>query len=246
METKKYPKTVAVAGTQNRIGTTTQALQMCLYLHILGYKVCYVEYNSNSLVSRFKKALYDEIKDNDKYITYENIDMYYSLSRKEEIYFNYDYVVYDYGNINEILDEKFLLNDYSILVTGSKPQEILSLLLVLEHYNNKNIKVLLSFTSELALEKINEFLSNAVNKYFRIPYSDEYFIYNIANTQIYNDIFRFTEEEFTDAVKREKRKNKKSKLKFFRKEGKSKEKNKKVKIKDKGKKLNHNEKEDKE
>ena len=149
-------------------------------------------------------------------------------------------------HINEILDEKFLLNDYSILVTGSKPQEILSLLLVLEHYNNKNIKVLLSFTSELALDKISEFLSNAVNKYFRVPYSDEYFIYNIANTQVYNDIFRFTEEEFTDAVKREKEKNKKSKLRFFRKEGKSKEKNKKDKNKDKGKKQNHKEKEDKE
>lgn len=236
MVSKKYPKTVAVAGTQNRIGTTTQALQMCLYLNFLGYKVCYIESNKNELLQCLKKALFDDIKDNGNYITYKGIDMYYSLSREDEGYFNYDYVIYDYGNISDKLEENFLLNDISILVAGTKPQEILSLLLVVEHYNNKNIKVLFSFTSELALEKINEFMSNTVNQYYRLPYTDEYFSYCLENTQIYNDIFRFSEKEFTDAVKREKEKNKKSKFRIRRKEGKEKDKNKKVKSKDKGKK----------
>lgn len=219
MESKKYPKTVSVAGTQNRIGTTTQALQMCLYLNFLGYKVCYIEYNKTELLQCLKKILYDDIKDNGNYITYKGIDMYYSLSREEECYFTYDYVVYDYGNISDKMEEKFLLNDVCILVAGTKPQEILSLLLVIDHYNNKNIKVLLSFTSKLALEKINELMSSVINKYYRLPYTDEYFTYCVDNTQIYNDIFRFSEDEFI-AIKKVKEKNKKSKFRFRRMKGK--------------------------
>ena len=46
---KKYI-TIGFAGSQNRIGTTTQALQMLQYLQLMGKKVCYIEMNDSMYV----------------------------------------------------------------------------------------------------------------------------------------------------------------------------------------------------
>lgn len=156
-------KTIGVAGTQERVGTTTQAIQIVKYLQYKGYTACYLELNQNryfdmsgrdgnvrevSFVDKYE--LWTKAEGNNRNVTYKGVDMYRAEQLTDVQKMEYDYYVYDYGNIFDRDFDRmaFLKDDIQIVAGGAKPQEFdyLEKLMCLPAYANASI--ILSFVPE--------------------------------------------------------------------------------------------------
>ena len=116
---------IAFAGTQSRIGTTTQALQYAGYLADCGEKVCYVEETSDG-VPHWLLGLYQYAVETGDCITYAGIPMYERKPMQELLKMDYEYFVLDMGSMKQ---EQFLSTLFfdsrvkRVIVAGAKPQE---------------------------------------------------------------------------------------------------------------------------
>lgn len=119
-------KSIGIAGTMARIGTTTQCLQIVKYLMFKGYRAAYVEINANGYIEKSQR-LYSDILEHpgQNYITYNDIDMYHGNNLNDAIRNGYDYIVCDYGSLDDPSFNKvsFMEKEIKIFVAGSKPSE---------------------------------------------------------------------------------------------------------------------------
>ena len=69
-------RTIAIAGTQPHIGTTTQAIQLIQYLQLMGNKVCYVEMNTNNYIQNLQNTYEDIERIEDGHIKFEHVELY--------------------------------------------------------------------------------------------------------------------------------------------------------------------------
>ena len=145
-------RTIAVAGAQSRIGTTTQALQIVKHLLLQGFTACYIQLDSSDYVRKIAEFYFDAIDIPDEgLIQYQNIDMYYKQELITDILAkNYDYYVYDFGNVldKDFTLMQFLEKDTKIIVCGSKANELPYMQTVLELMSGSNVEYVFSFTSE--------------------------------------------------------------------------------------------------
>lgn len=133
---------IGVAGTSQRIGTTTQAIQISKYLQGKGYKVCYIEFNSRRYINKGdgrKKQTFSYVEKVKEYleyerdnkelgiITYEGLDMSYDQEKIALLHMkDYDYLVYDYGLYTgkDFNKTSFLKDDIKIFVGGCDVTEL--------------------------------------------------------------------------------------------------------------------------
>ncbi|MCM1219456.1 MAG: hypothetical protein NC548_33675 [Lachnospiraceae bacterium] len=115
---KSIPSTIAVCGSQSRIGTTTQCIQIVKYLTSKGFKTAYLEFNNTGYVNKLKKLF--RLSQN----VFEGIELYMQEQISEIA--DYDYIVYDYGSIKNSYFNvySFLERQTKIIVCGAKPDEI--------------------------------------------------------------------------------------------------------------------------
>lgn len=136
---------IAICGSQHRIGTTTQCLQITKYLKSNGYKAAYIEFNNNGYVDKLRTLF--SLSQNQ--FEFEGIDIY---SQKEiNLLSNYDYIVYDYGCITDSYFNQysFLERQNKIIVCGAKPDEIDFSTQALRKFNSFNdIHFIFSFVSK--------------------------------------------------------------------------------------------------
>lgn len=156
-------KTIGIAGTQERVGTTTQAIQIVKYLQYKGYKACYLEVNQNryfdmsgrdgneremSFVDKYELWTMSEARSRN--VAYKGVDMYKDEQLTDVQKMEYDYYVYDYGSVFDRDFDRmaFLKDDVQIIVGGAKPQEFdyLEKLMCLPAYANASI--IISFIPE--------------------------------------------------------------------------------------------------
>lgn len=229
-------KTVALAGTQHRIGTTTQAVQIVKYLNYLGHTACYVELNNNkyldanarsgsirslSLVEKY--ALFGEKYDNK--VVFSGVDMYTGQAGlSESIRTQYEYMVFDYGSVTEQDFDRtaFAKDDIRIFVGGCKPTEMDSLetMLSIPLYSDAN--VMISFAPEGEQESILKLISevrNTVNKndvrpVMFCPYTPNPFTFTLP--EIYSDFFPIAMS--SDRQKEMSEKQKKGGIRLFKKQ----------------------------
>lgn len=185
-------KTIGIAGAGNRIGVTTQALQIVRFLNMNKKKACYVQLNNThfveNLVGVYDNAFVD--KEIGK-VSYDGIDMFFDREKLSNLFlYGYDYYIYDYGNI---LNKNFECASYEeknikILVAGVKPNEIINLDKSLDRLYQKNINYIFSFTPKSDRDDIREYLDNqAVNCCFT-SYTPDMFMFNNNNSEIYEKI----------------------------------------------------------
>ena len=160
--------TIGVAGTIERIGVTTQAIQLCKWLKMKGKNVCYIQMNDSGYVENLKVFYENVVVDEAQgCVSYENVEMYYDKARIDEILNrNYDFYVYDYGTITNEYFQKtsFFEKNYKIVVTGTKPTELNSFNQCIEELYHKHIHYVFSFVSEGDRENVMEMMSDK-NKY---------------------------------------------------------------------------------
>jgi len=171
-------KTIGVAGSQERIGTTTQCLQIIKYLQAKGYRACYIELNqkkyydmssSSGKISAKgfveKYALWSGAEDTD-YVDYRGIKMYSShgmMKAREE---SFDYYVYDYGSVTDRDFDRiaYLKDEVKILVAGGKPTEFDFLQRILQMPTYTESALIMSFIPENEQEDVLKTLSELENK----------------------------------------------------------------------------------
>lgn len=117
--------TVGIAGSQERIGTTTQALQMILNLKALEYDAAYIEMGQQSYLEKLRELEKEDIVKKENCISFMEVDLY---SSNQIIYANrqgYDYLIKDYGNIYDPNFEQisFLEQDLKIIVEALRPMK---------------------------------------------------------------------------------------------------------------------------
>lgn len=118
-------RTIGIVGSQDRIGATTQALQIVLHLQEMEYDSAYIEMGRRGYIQKIKERC-NGIIETEESIICNSIAMYpreniINANRKQ-----YDYLVKDYGNMCDPEFEKisFLEQDIKIVVAGSKANEV--------------------------------------------------------------------------------------------------------------------------
>lgn len=115
--------TIAVCGAGHRIGTTTQAMQLCLYVKAMGYKAAVIEMSVSSLTP------YTQISDevvlfDEKHFRIEGTDIYNDKTCILATKTKYDYLILDYGvTVTQVgitnTDSFTPSEDYTGGITGS-------------------------------------------------------------------------------------------------------------------------------
>ena len=191
---KEYKKikqcvTIAVAGSQSHIGTTTQAIAITKFLSSLKLNVCYIQANGKDDIQTLEN-LFDVTKKDD-FISYENIDMYSKDKTVNAVSYGYDFYVYDMGLLNEIADiDTFITKDVKIIVSGTKSWEQDNLLEVFNKLEAlQDINFIFNFTPESQKKEITNNMGRFGIKTYFSNYIPDPFIPD-DNEKMYHSIFK--------------------------------------------------------
>ena len=190
--------TIGVAGTIERIGVTTQAIQLCKWLKMKGKNVCYIQMNDSGYVENLKVFYENVVVDEAQgCASYENVEMYHDKARIDEILNrNYDFYVYDYGTITNEYFQKtsFFEKNYKIVVTGTKPTELNSFNQCMEELYHKHIHYVFSFVSEGDRENVMEMMSDKDKYSYLAGVTLDMFSLNSDNISNFEKIIPLEEE----------------------------------------------------
>lgn len=184
----KNAKNIAFAGVCQHMGTTTQAIQLCLYLALKGKKVCYVEMNDTKFLTKIQN-LYKDIQYNDReaQIIYRNLILY-----KEEFYYqvkkyNFDFIIKDYGVYNKsgFYKLSFLEQDIKIIVSGIKANEIFEMEKILKD-RKYSFYYIFNFVPREDIDELMGLMNDEKDRVFFSP-----IIVDMFNLYIKNDNFKF-------------------------------------------------------
>lgn len=173
---------IAVAGVQNRVGTTTTAFNITNYLHEIGAKVSYTEANNNEHLKDIA-AYYEFIEEIDKCAKYKGIEYYMYKQFPNDYNFN----IFDLGILNLSSLSIFKACDVRILCSGSKPYELLCLNKILKLISDEKINTIFSFSPEAGRVNLKKLTENENNKVYFSQYSPSLFEGKV-NEKVFKDI----------------------------------------------------------
>ena len=186
---------VGVCGTQRHIGTTHASLQMVRFLKDIGFKVCYVEAHKAtpnggivSIREHYPKITANERKSMMQYtglnLFYEGFEMVKLMADK------YDFYVFDLGALSKDNIIQFLMRDVRVVVSGSKPWELVHLKYAMSMLSTGNsAHYLLNFapkTQEISI--LNRFGASKNEMHFS-DYAPDPFK-SVVNTKVHRKIFK--------------------------------------------------------
>jgi len=187
---KNHRVHVAVAGSMNRIGTTTQTMQLIKCLQLKGKSVCYIQMNDTKFVDGLKKYYVVQKENSDLgYLRVENVDIYYKKDKIHEILQeSYEYFVYDYGwyqhtNFNKI---SFLEKEIQVIVLGIKPSELEQSIDILGSKFYTATNFIFNYADDNQADDIKELTKNNSKVYTCNTYITDCF--KFSNNLIYVDI----------------------------------------------------------
>jgi hypothetical protein len=199
-ETKSDPtitsfRTIGVCGTMDRIGTTTQCMQLVKYFIYKGYTAAYIEVSNNNYIE-LCKALYADAKVNKEKncTTFNSVDMYASNDTAFALAAKYDYLIFDYGNLLQPGFNKisFIEKDIKIFVAGSKPNEFDKIQPVLESITYKDAYYIFNFVPEGDKKDLLEMMCERAEKTMFSGYCPDPFDY-IRSADNFDKIINITD-----------------------------------------------------
>lgn len=193
--------TIALCGSQPRIGTTTQALQILQYLQLRGYDVAYIDLSSLGYIDQLCK-LYGGVEKKGNCVIYEGIHMYRSVLELKE---NYQYLVKDYGSFqsDHFNETSYLEQDIHIVCSGVKPNEIFEVIGILQKPEFNYAKFIFTFVPPDHRSAILEEMTNRAANTFFVGYNPEPFSYDATSNKAYRQIIgEFLSEEVIPSRKK--------------------------------------------
>lgn len=187
MEMKKTI-TVAVCGTQPRIGTTTQALQLTAYLQMMGYTTAYVELADQGFIDQMRK-LYCDVSVDGTCVKYERLHLYESIvdvNGGEP----YEFLIKDYGAMNQDAFNKisYLEQDIQVICGGVKPNEIFTVNEILKKAEYDSAKIIFNFTPSDQKTGILSMMKMRASDTFFANYNPDPFSYDSTMNKTYRTI----------------------------------------------------------
>lgn len=191
MAIKKPPRpatkavTVAVAGASPRIGTTTQALQLLLFLRAKDYSCAYMDMCSSGKMEQLLDIYESCDRINGHEFTIQGQHIITNGKLLMQARSEYDYVICDYGFYKDILEPvSFWEKDIKILVAGTKPWESAQLPAVFED-DDGSLRYIFSFVPSADETSVREQMAESADKTYFAPYAPDYFSYSGAD-EIYS------------------------------------------------------------
>ena len=183
---------IGVAGSQSRIGTTTQAIQLCKYLLFKGYTAAYVELNDSLFIKGLKDWI--AVKEGKGCIQYGSLELYYDLSVLPEIKKQYQYLVYDYGRYTgrDFNKLSFLEKDKKIFVCGASSSELDETVKLLKSDFYTDCEFIFSFVPEGDQKDIRKMIADGRRASFA-PWTPDPFVYK--GIDLYEDILPLKAKE---------------------------------------------------
>lgn len=207
---------IAVVGTEHRIGTTTQAIQIVKFLTSQGFRACYVEINDNkytnrylsqeskdqlSYVEKLKLMVGGEVEDADRgYLRTDGVDMFYKQDKLADLFKeDYDYLVYDYGMYRSAGFNKtaFLKDDIKLICTCANVIEFDGAIEIATNPSYNSAKLICSFSAQKDREDVKEIFAeyNADNRLYFTDYTPDPYI--LTNITLYKELLKTEAEEPT-------------------------------------------------
>jgi eukaryotic-like serine/threonine-protein kinase len=160
---------IGVAGSEHRIGSTHLSFLINSYLYKNGLKGLYIEKNPTDL-SLSIPTRYQNIKiKNDVYQLYHGDILPKHVTDLNLLKTSYDYLIFDYGELNNHNLEEFISADIKLLVCGAKDWEMPYTEDVIKKLDcSKEIKYLFNFLDGNHFKKVLRQMGNLLC--YRIPY----------------------------------------------------------------------------
>lgn len=184
--------TVGIVGAGKRVGTTTQALQLVMYLIKSGYTAAIIEMHKNNHLASYIQLLSEEEQSeqliDQHHFVYNDINIYRSTRAMIDAKSLYQYVICDYGNSAEIADlTSYLDKDIKLVVGCVKPYEIDALTPFLQH-DSADINYIYSFVPKDQQADVKEEMSSAAPRTFFAPYAPDMFSLEAEEAKIFEAI----------------------------------------------------------
>lgn len=164
--------TIAVTGASPRVGTTTQAVQIMLYLISQQRKACLIEMHNNPCLETYLSALPDsdvEIVD-EGHFQIKGFDIYHDPKKYAEAKSKNDFIVLDYGVYGDIADPtSYLDKDIKIVVAGVKPWES-QFLEPIFSFDDGSMEYIFSFVPQREQKIVLQQMRDSSNQTFFAPY----------------------------------------------------------------------------
>lgn len=178
--------TIAVCGAGHRIGTTTQAMQLCLYVKAMGYKAAVIEMAVSSLTP-YTQISDDVVLFDEKHFRIEGTDIYNDKTCILATKTKYDYLILDYGAFGEMSEvADYLRNDILVAVCGAKPSEV-DLVSDILRVDNGTIHYVFSFVPQRDRDDILKSMSPFDERTYFAGWTPDYFLYS-GNDELYGYI----------------------------------------------------------
>lgn len=181
--------TIAVGGVMPRIGTTTQAIQIAMYLKDIGYQTCYVEMNTSGYLDGMCQ-LYQGVKRRNGCLEYRKMSFYDRESFQKVSKERACFMVKDYGSVKDPSFEEmsFLEQETKILVCGIKANEILNTEYAMERFGEKCDGFLFNFVSAEDRKWILRMMGEKVKKTYFTDFAPDPFIYTLSCAAVYQSL----------------------------------------------------------
>lgn len=183
-------KSIGIAGSQSRIGTTTQVLQMIMCLQKLDYAAAYIEMGNQGYLNDIQDVFPDEVEVSKKNgsLIFQNIELYNSGQIITANKQGYDYIVKDYGAVTDSDFQKFsfLDQDIKIIVGGIKANEIVATEDVLADPYYEGVTYIFSFVPSHEFQNVKMSMRKHKVKTYFAPFAPDPFIYK--DNEIYEYI----------------------------------------------------------
>ena len=194
-EIEKKVLTIGVTGCCKRIGTTTQAIQICKYLQLKGHNPCYVAYDEPDIQDWAEIYDRQENDDDEEYsrITLFNLDMYTDPLKLPLIRaLDYDAIVYDFNCISDSDFQMlpFLQNDIRIVVGGISPKEMVGMQAAYNTVLSSGTYFLFSFVPEENHKDVLDMQAQLAPQTGFAPYTPDPFTYTSKATAFFDKIIK--------------------------------------------------------
>lgn len=200
---------IALAGAGSRIGTTTQAMQLLLYLRSHDRKAALVEMHGRDVLQQYVSLFSDKDVEliSENHFRIRGCDIYNTSQSFLKIKNNYEYIILDYGRFADLNDQTaFLDKDVKIICCGVKPWES-SLLDPVFSIDDGSIHYLFSFVPSTDIPEVRDLMADSAGMTHFAEYSPDLFRY-CGNDDMYSGILQLRDEpkasgkpSLTDRVK---------------------------------------------
>lgn len=170
---------VGVVGLGTRIGTTTQAMQLALYLSSQEYSVCLVQLGADNRLEEYVDVLEDNITYNtgQEWFTIGGVSVLLESKSISAAKAKFQYIIFDYGDILQMPDvSAYLEKDIKVAVCGIKPWECSKFSEIAQH-DDGDVNYIFSFVVAHDQRDVRQQMRDrTVNTHFA-PYTPDYWTY---------------------------------------------------------------------